>query len=246
MKFWKLLHLCLLPLLAMTCLTLTSCGGDDEEDDEFTPTHKVSDDLKKFVGFWNVNHEEFGIFFFEDNKCWVQKKSVTEEYWYLYEWNYSPTTSILAITNNYQWNITLLTDDSWTGLSLGTGNSKSYTAERIGEKNYTSEFTYRIVAGVWVNESDDKDIVSFSYNQAGRFMIYHNNEAVSRFGGGDFEYDQGSDKLKIHYSYSDINSSSSGSFEILHPYNYSQAKMDINASGYGPSIKGKFKRKLSN
>ncbi len=114
-------------LLAL-CISLFACSKDDSEDSKASgiedkgPLSHLSEEARKFVGCWDE-----GWIFYPDGTCCridydgyvVNRKTG--------EWKYDDVTKLLATTiENYQYTITLVTDNAWSGVSLGGNGAVSY------------------------------------------------------------------------------------------------------------------------
>ena len=108
--------------MGLLFMPLASCGGDGDDDEP--EQGAVSGDKNLLLGGWEISNLEDVTIFMKNNKVMYSGK--------LYSWNYNPTTMILATdieskNNNkftYQWNLTMISEDSWTGFYLTYGGSQ--------------------------------------------------------------------------------------------------------------------------
>ena len=253
---------------------LTACPSSDDEIDEQTNSEKPStkeNERKPFVGFWSVvgaSKPHFAMLLFEDNKCLIgegENYNTAGRYnvfhdvtnWGFYEWAYNTTTSILSITNNYQWFINMMTDDSWMGITVGSSKEVSYTAKRctlISSNEDYGKFADNfnmlsaVLLGTWKNTDNSEDTFSIDYN--GNLWFVHNGYKFPGPGNSGHFYieeenileDQSSDKIRIitrypwgesGHNYIDI--------EIVHPYNFKNVYINIDVDYYqwsGSKVRG--------
>lgn len=158
---------CFLALAAlwggMLSVSLTSCGGDDDDNggsvvipnDEpggaITKINPVKEELKPFIGNWNIKSNsyysgtfpDYSIFFFQDNKCHVSYINVNR-YSTIYSWEYDSQNKYLSIAglSSAQWQITANDDVSWSGLALWDSGSNGYTAKK--DTTMQAVFRYRL------------------------------------------------------------------------------------------------------
>lgn len=121
----------MLMLIATFSLTFVSCGGEDD-DEPVDVKLQLTESSKKFVNYWSDYKDYYNgteIAFFSDGKCWVFHEKDNRE---VCNWTYDDKTKILATTsvNDFQWNITLSTDESWAGIALNGDGAKSYKTKK--------------------------------------------------------------------------------------------------------------------
>lgn len=135
-------------IASMLCLSLNSCGGDDDgkPEDETTnggsntPEDNLPEASKAFIGYWlNSLHNSYSkhsdYFFREDGTCDYIFNDGTGQEGY---WTYNPATSILA-TSIYgsQWQITLSNNESWAGI-IASGKAQAFN--RASQLQYINEY----------------------------------------------------------------------------------------------------------
>ncbi|MBO5592610.1 MAG: hypothetical protein J5913_06570 [Prevotella sp.] len=185
----NLLRLLAIMMAAVLCVGFVSCG-DDDDDGEDVPLGKENNAL---LGGWSEMN--FSMVLMTNGKMLYYKSSssgqddVKEG-----NWNYNEQTGILATdVEYYQWNVNLISEDSWAGIRLWT--QKPVTATR------KIAFTARmLLAGrTWIFNGMEKS--------------YHLTDGwVRQINSTDVSEDRSKDVMTIKHS-KDI-------YEIHHPYDY--------------------------
>jgi len=127
-------------LIGMMCcaIALGSCGGDDKEnegpetpenqDPPETPGTDLPEKSAVFVGYWRGSRVEARAFLFRTDGS---GRMQTHESFVPGDWSFDPETSILSTTmssssrDNWQFKVTTLTDNAWTGV-YALGGERSY------------------------------------------------------------------------------------------------------------------------
>ncbi len=146
-------------MLILVSLNYTACSPDNSEDEPapsipiVTPEDNLPEASKAFVGYWESYNYFYNFLFFGDGVCWkftTNSGHGIEERQKGY-WSFSPVTSILATTtNDKQWTITLSNDQAWTGISINT--KKTDTFSHPTELEYIRAILYR---SKWIDENDE-------------------------------------------------------------------------------------------
>ena len=122
-------------------LMFSACGSDDEDDtgvssfsnNSSSPIDDLSDEEKILVGYWeNQTSTSKGLdfLFLADGSakaCSLGGGFEEESSKYTGYWAYDSSTGILATNiNAWQWQVTLLTDDAWAGISVTSSIAQSF------------------------------------------------------------------------------------------------------------------------
>jgi len=154
-------------------LMLSSCGNVDEPEsqDPTSPTGATGIE-RQILGTWTGDMGTLSLSFTLLTNGKVISTGENGTGWY--EWNYNPDTGILATTmpryritggESLQWQLTLISEESWTGLSLGQSPT-SFVAKR----GYAETSLYNIIAyrDLWLSNDKKKMPLSTFY---GNFYI---------------------------------------------------------------------------
>lgn len=160
--FMDMKRLYFFALLAL-CISLCACSKDDSEgstdsgivDVNKDPLSHLSEQEKKFLGYWHNNNGSYDFKFFSDLTCICYKDDGSDPE--SGEWSYNETSKILSTTiGSYQWTITLSTDKSWAGLGLGTSTAGAVSFVRSDVSHIINGF---LKPYTW--RSSDNEIISF-------------------------------------------------------------------------------------
>lgn len=127
-------------------VAFTSCGSDDSIVSDITPTDKLSEQERQFVGCWdNQGNKGLDFLFFSDGTARACPSnygfSSTINTMYKGNWVYNPNTNILATDiNGWQWQVTLITDDSWAGISVSSTTAQNFSRIDNSSTHYISFF----------------------------------------------------------------------------------------------------------
>lgn len=179
-------------LLALS-FSFFACSNDDSEDSKNPNTDKgplsqLSEEAKKFVGCWNE-----GWIFYPDETCCRIDYSGYEVYREMGEWKYNDATKILVTTiNNYQYTITLITDQAWSGISLGGNGVVSYhkydagyAGELLSKKRWKGKSNISITGDTYY--TGDRLIDNINWRISG----WENDDAFPEIKSPDEIYENG-------------------------------------------------------
>lgn len=112
-------------IASMLCVSLNSCGGDDDE--------KQEDASKAFVGLWqSIDQRNDYYIFLEDGICQYIRIHLLEipyrPTWTKGYWTYNTEISRLATSIEYagQWEVSLSNNNSWAGTNINSGVYTAY------------------------------------------------------------------------------------------------------------------------
>ena len=202
MNFYKNCNAIFTVLFLNLIFLFVSCGGNDDETEKLdntpgsTPVSVVPENIKPYVGYWKIGGGNFSsLMFYQDNIVRINKEFKT------YDWNYSPSTSIL--TTNYndgryvmQWNITQKTDDTWTGIGIDSNDGRIYSARRDFEDGYFDSdgrylvrFNYPEDTLIWSSKEDQKLIEKYKENHPEELLVGCISWGVNRYDNNyDYSY----------------------------------------------------------
>lgn len=114
-------------LLSLCVLNFTSCSDDEsiqqeqeqEKNEENESENNLSEKAQKFVGCWSAQVSAYGhrFTFFPNGKAIRDSSSKGV-------WTFDEDSNILATTiENWQFKITLSTNEAWAGYTLNTGRT---------------------------------------------------------------------------------------------------------------------------
>ena len=136
-------------LLLPIFFTMGACSSDDSEDNNEgnDPLSHLSEDAKKLVGCW----DEGWVFYPDGTCCFIDHNGyeISREYG---EWTYDDKTKLLTTTvGSKQYSVSLLSQNSWAGINLGSGSTVSwhrydigYAGELISRKQWSGNSNIRI------------------------------------------------------------------------------------------------------
>lgn len=118
-------------MASFVSVNLVSCGDDDENRPQKVenPEDNLPESSRKFIGYWVCSSDAVDFIFYPNGTC--------KSYYYGFEksagyWTFNAGTNILSTTiGSWQWEVTLSNDESWAGISLGTGKALSYKKDDI-------------------------------------------------------------------------------------------------------------------
>lgn len=191
--------------ISVNCVFI-SCSSDDEDDSK-----KLTSSERQLLGGWSG--AGIGMVLQTGGKMYYDgfydKQAETGS------WQYNETTGILATDatdkyhNTLQWQITMISNNSWSGLALWN-NNKTVSAERDAE----TAVRLLLTGTLW--NTKEGNTVKYKYEK-----ISDNNKFVSTYINGKNEgktifFDKISEDIENDaitiQSYSDI-------YTIYHPYN---------------------------
>lgn len=119
--------------MSLAIIALASCSKDDDPTDN-NPTDKYSE----FVGEWEGDMGDF-MFFNDGNAKQISKNNKVT----FGKWTFDKETRILATTvNDWQFRITLSSNDSWAGANLA--GTQTYSFDR---KDEDEDYFYDLLLG---------------------------------------------------------------------------------------------------
>jgi len=197
-------------LTAFMALGVISCSSDDDTEEK--SNNKLSVSGKKLLGAWNIGYY---IVFQTEGKCFAYTGK-SYDYTNAGSWQYNEQTGLLGTSCYYkdinlQWQITMIGDDTWSGILLH--NSKVQAAERDPKHGVILLLTGQ----KWKNSASNAEVeYKFnvrSYDKSGGFLSMENNSKFSLWLDNVTE-DLKNDVILIEDSYDD------GFYELHHPYDY--------------------------
>jgi hypothetical protein len=151
-------------LLSFCMLNLTSCGDDEtiqqeqekEKNEENELENNLSEKAQKFVGCWyaRVSAYDHYFTFFPNGKAIrdSQSKGV---------WTFNEDSDILATTiENWQFKITLSTNEAWAGHTLNTG--RTVNASKRGDDLFVRDY---LLITNWKNEEGNYSPLKLNSSQ---------------------------------------------------------------------------------
>jgi len=151
-------------------LMLSSCGNDDEPESQNPTSPAGATGIEsQLLGTWSDGDISFTFL----TKGKVVRRS--ENYWNLFEWAYNPATEILATTmpngkgESLQCQLTLISEESWTGLTLGKSPT-SFVAKRSSAA--TSLYNVIVCREHWLSKNKKEMPLEAKY---GHFYPYYNH-----------------------------------------------------------------------
>lgn len=218
MKKYFLMLLSLMFVTA-TSVGIVSCGDDDEEvvpanettssnepDSSSEPsspegeefTSKLSPEEQKFVGYWGVaTGSGYHTFIFLPNGKAVRDN---ESYG---QWQYNPQTGILATTiDMWQFNVTAIFEDAWTGVTINTGRGVS--AHRGNDADFLKsllkliDFSQKQSDGTTLNPLMVKDVVVDSHGPIERYFFEIGSKIKGYEAKGNYSW-KGFTNIKCNY-----------------------------------------------
>ena len=246
-------------VIAVLCIGFTSCGDDDEDDNNGRTS------LKAMAGYWNISTLKYSMVLFNEGvmkgRGWETNSRGDIIYGNITtgNWNYDEQTKTLATSalynnNSLQWLITMLNDDNWTGVALWNDKNTTYMANNKLDVNEVA----LLLDGKWVNDAGNTLTFygfSGSYNKYYGDCIYlesyradeapqidldnlHNKQMAIKFN----QLTKKKDQITLHYySYDHDNDFYEGkiieesyTIIIINPYSYNnrQLQMNIKNSSY--------------
>lgn len=129
MKTLKLKAASWFALATIVCMNLSSCSDNDEPNDpeEDKPTTNLSSEARKFVGLWKgsiTGKNITGAIFYENGTGVFESSS--KGWWSGFQWEYNESTRILATTSTFQFEVTLLSDNAWAGITVQSQSTSSW------------------------------------------------------------------------------------------------------------------------
>jgi hypothetical protein len=118
-------------MVIFVSIGFVSCVKKPDEIQEDKPLTES----QKFVGYWDgKDYDEKWVFYPDGRCCYI------EVYGMGYDvkrtngtWSYNETTKILSTTvQSYQFLMTSISDNAWTGVVIGSGSSISRTRDNVG------------------------------------------------------------------------------------------------------------------
>lgn len=233
MKTFNFLWMAL--IASMLCLSLNSCGGDDDgkpEDEttnggSSTPEDNLPEASKAFVGYWissfsDNSHATYSNWIFYVNGTCQQRyyyigsfSNYTDGYW-----TYNPKTSILATTANaWQWQITLSNYDSWAGITT-SGKSQSYNKASNYKYFYECLSTYK-----W--KTDTNEISESLYQFLSSFYPSNNSPYAK------FEEDENAEDFIFKYTVIDFIHDrilDTGTITVIEPYHSNKCQLIVSGN----------------
>lgn len=172
-------------VLSFTMSALQACSDDNDDNIVVEkPADNLPESSKQFIGLWRNNISQSwasDFLFWEDGTCRQITYSGHRNDGY---WTYNEETGILATTTGgWQWQITIVTPESWSGISLGS-NQRAMTLEKdLNTTNILNEILY------YSTLTDGDSILNFSsskrnaydhngyrkYDKYGKYEYYKGN-----------------------------------------------------------------------
>lgn len=171
----KYLYLLLIPL----CMGFVACGSDDDPDPdpEPAPIDRLTEAQRKFLGYWHNKNGNADFLFNADGSCQCFYPSYPSDNT-SGEWSYDESTKILSTTmDSYQWTITLSTDKSWAGVSLGGSGAQSFSHSDLFHL-----WSAYLLKHSWVRK-DGKNPIDF---RKGEIYCYDDNVQLNGNPGGRY------------------------------------------------------------
>lgn len=139
-------------MLSFCVLSLTSCGDDgsiqqeQENNEENELENNLSEKALRFVGCWGAQVSAYGhqFTFFPNGKAIRDSASKGV-------WTFNEDSDILATTiENWQFKITLSTNEAWAGYTLNTG--RTVNASKKEDNLFVRDY---LLITNWKNEEGD-------------------------------------------------------------------------------------------
>lgn len=261
---------------------VTTSDPDDEEKkdsvrtDELTITEiaPVPENLKPFIGYWRTSNKSsyyksypnYGFWLFQDGVCKVDYYSLLSNYSCLTTWNYNSSTGIFAIAgmSDAQWQITSMSNYSWSGLSLWGRQSTGYSAGKESRDNNGSDIldfwlygfgwncdtvTAQFYKSYYLSELNHVDVNKShtvdgkkvdTYSVWYRFYFYDGDiaagESITLAGEADFDEERDCYILQRDWGTPEKRFY----IQLVHPYSYNDCYMNIIVGEGNEQWAGKF------
>lgn len=241
MKKYLLLQMTPILLVSMLNVSLISCSNNNEEDESPKIDEKrdnlsekrdnLSEKQRMFVGFWHTEGNSTDFLFKADGTCISYTFGTREDTEIRHgDWQYNENTKMLTTTiGSFQWSITMSTNQSWAGISLGGDGAQSYNHSDLWH------FYVNLINGSWVSSkgrildfnndyglrfyevTDDNICYEITYNTNPYWLLVSSErDKIAERYGDDF-YGIENVKQKI----SNVNGNSAN---VTQSYHYSYAK----------------------
>lgn len=211
----KLNKIAYLALIILVSLSLNSCSSDDDKDN--TPS---SNDKLNFAGLWeneSINERYRDYFFFEDGKVVVSNLS-SEDYG---SWTYNESTEILATSLNYQWQITLKTDNEWSGICLHRDDRRSVSYIRSNDYEKQAIIILGLSKGTGWESKNGETLIFRYFEGTPELVIKGEHKHDETFGIERVLYDKKKDVMTI------LTYRSFQKIEIYNPYSYNKGMISL-------------------
>lgn len=212
-------------IMSMFCLSLNSCGGDDDGNPgnettnggSETPEDNLPEASKTFVGYWLDSYS--GTTFRYSNWIFYENGICQQNYYYMGSlsestkgyWTYNPKTSLLATTvNAWQWQITISNNESWAGI---TPNKHSFSLNKAANYRY---FQDCLEYHKWETETN-KIVENVSSLLESSYPGYLN-----------IEEDENTEDFIFKYTFKDFNRVyDTGTITVTNPYHSTKCQLTI-------------------
>lgn len=242
-------------VIAVLCIGFTSCGDDDEDDNNGRTS------LKAMAGYWNISTLKYSMVLFNEGvmkgRGWETNSRGDVIYGNITtgNWNYDEQTKTLATSalynnNSLQWLITMLNDDNWTGVALWNDQNTTYMANNeldvnevvlLLDGNWVNDagntITFYNISGGYNKSSKDYQVdLSYKADEAPEVDLdnRHNRGVRVRFN----KFTKNKDKITLSYyklehdsAYDEIEHKGitySYTILIINPYSYSNRRLQMN------------------
>lgn len=195
----------------------TACQSDDDKD---SPQFEEKNML---VGYWKANGNNFILF--DEGKMRINFSDIYES------WTYNETSKILATTAivgkvNLQWEITLISENKWTGIGLWNATASTTVAE-FGDNSFLAQIFLSNTN--WVNVDNSNKKVYIEKVTSSKITFSGSASPDGRVTHTDFNstatYDKSLDMLTILHK-------QGKQIKVQHPFSLDKCRMILDGYNY--------------
>lgn len=165
--------------MLLMAFAILSCSPGSEEDYEIK--NEIDETQKPFAGGWHTSDSAVWILRPDGVCMFCEWKKVS-----MGEWQYNPTTSILATTiDSYSWQVTIVTENAWSGITFDSDKTaQSFT--RLPD----SDLAKYAIEGTWKTKDMEVTFLPFYGDEDVSGNIYKEANMDSFF----WDYEEEGDK----------------------------------------------------